>query len=321
MAERVRTWGRWGAEDELGTLNFITAAKLVEAASMVRTGKLFPLGVNLDSEGPQGASGSRRNPIHLMILDGNDQHFTLDSERQGSAAERMVSSYFQRGPARWTDDYVMMPLQAATQWDALAHAYYDGQLYNGYPASSISSLGAARDSIDKVDRKGIVSRGVLLDVARHRGLEHLPPLEEIQPEELDAVAEAQGVMIRSGDIVLIRTGWWQRFILDGNGPEWMRGCPGVHWRVAEWLYDRDIAAVAADNTAVEAASVPEADDMVMPFHLLCLRDMVLMLGEMWNLEELSRDCAEDGVYEFQLIAPPLRVTGAVGSPLNPIAIK
>lgn len=321
MAQRVRNWGRWGDEDEIGTLNFITPAKLVEAASMVRSGKLFPLGMNFDSEGPQTANGSRRNPIHLMILDGGDEHFALDGRGGDTSAEQMVSAYFRRGPARWTDDYLIMPLQAATQWDALSHVYYDGQLYNGYPSSAISSLGASRNSIDKVDVKGIVSRGVLLDVARHRGLDHLPALDTIAPEELDAVAREQGVEIRSGDIVLIRTGWWQRFRIDGNGPAWMAGCPGVHWSVAEWLHQHECAAVAADNTAVEVASVRDSTDMVMPFHMLCLRDMGLMLGELWDLEALAADCAEDGVYEFQLIAPPLRVTGAVGSPLNPIAIK
>ncbi len=224
------------------------------------------------------------------------------------------------GPMRFNDDFIMMPLQAGTQWDALAHVYYDEQLYNGYPASAVTSFGATRNSIDQVDQKGIVSRGVLLDVARHRGVDHLPPNTSISPEELDAVAADQGVEVGRGDIVLVRTGWWAVFLAERDGEAWTMGSPGVSWRVAEWLHQKDCAAIASDNIAVEVSGA-EVEGVMLPFHLLCIRDMGLMLGEMWNLEALAADCAADGVYEFQLAAPPLRVTGAVGSPINPLALK
>jgi kynurenine formamidase len=123
--------------------------------------------------------------------------------------------------------------------------------------------------------------------------------------------------VERGDIVLIRTGWWARFLQTGDGTE---PGAGLDWTCASWLHDHEVAAVAADNLMVENP-VSAVDGAILPMHMLCLRDMGLMLGEYWDLTALAEDCAADGVYEFQLIAPPLRVTGAVGSPVNPIAIK
>jgi kynurenine formamidase len=125
------------------------------------------------------------------------------------------------------------------------------------------------------------------------------------------------VTIGRGDILLIRTGWWTRFLLTGNKTE---GYSGLDWRCASWLHDHEIAAVAADNLQVEDL-VSGIEGITFPLHLLCLRDMGMMFGEYWDLAALADDCAADGVYEFQLVAPPLRVVGAVGSPVNPIAIK
>ncbi len=318
--ERLRNWGRWGKDDQLGTLNFITPEKVKAGAALVRQGKVFPLGVNFDAYGPQGAHGFRRNPIHLMSVDGGDQEMAAHLKGWGGVTEGMMVHLWEGGPMRFNDDFIMMPLQAATQWDALSHVYYDGLLYNGYPAGAVTSFGATKCSIDQVDVKGITSRAVLLDVAQHRGLPHLPPNTPISPEELDEVAKAEGVSVGSGDIVLVRTGWWSTFVQNRDGEAWTAGSPGLSWRVAEWLHDRECAAVACDNIAVEVSG-GEVEGVLLPLHLLCIRDMGMMLGEMWDFEALSKDCAQDHVYEFQLVAPPLRVTGAVGSPINPIALK
>ena len=320
VAEKVRNWGRWGDDDELGTLNFITAEKVRQAASLVKQGKIFPLGINFDGSGPQGAHGSRRNPIHVMTVDGGDANAAEYLLGLNAPHGQELGLMWQAGPMRYNDDYIIMPLQAGTQWDALAHVYYDGQLYNGYPASSVTSAGASKNSIDKIDKKGVVSRGVLLDVAHHRGVPHLPPSTPIYPEDLDATAQAEGITIESGDIVLVRTGWWQVFLDSHEGESWAMGSPGLSWKCAEWLWRNQVAAVACDNVAVEVLP-PEIEGVALAFHLLVIRDMGMILGEMWDMEALSRDCADDGVYEFQLVAPPLRVTGAVGTPLNPLAMK
>jgi len=318
---RLRNWGRWGADDQLGTLNFITPETVKRAASLVRQGKIFPLGINIDAYGPWGSSFFRRNPIHLMTVDGGDREMAEHLKGWGGATEAQVAGAWQSGPLRWNDDYIIMSLQSGTQWDALSHVYYDGQMYNGFPASAVTSFGATKDSIDQVDVKGVVSRGVLLDVAHYRKLPHVPENAPISPEELDEVAKAEGVRIESGDVVLVRTGWWGVFEQTRNGETWMHGSPGLGWHCAEWLHRHEVAAVACDNIAVEALTPQVEGVAVLPMHLLCIRDMGMMLGEMWNMDALGRDCAADGVYEFQLVAPPLRITGAVGSPINPLALK
>ncbi|EUA30470.1 cyclase family protein [Mycobacterium xenopi 4042] len=135
VARQVCNWGRWGDADELGTLNFITAEKVAEAASLVKHGKVFPLGVDFGSGGPQGAFQFRHNPMHVMTVDGGDAS-TL--ARYGprwarNSVAQQLSGYFEDNPFRFNDDMIIMPLQAATQWDALSHVYYDDQLYNGFP--------------------------------------------------------------------------------------------------------------------------------------------------------------------------------------------
>ena len=320
VADEVRNWGRWGDADELGTLNFITADKVAEAAGLVKHGKVFPLGVDFGSSGPQGAFKYRHNPIHMMTVDGGDARslprFGVDWSANPVAQQ--MAGYFQDDLFRFNDDMVIMPLQCATQWDALSHVYYEEKLYNGFPADSVTSFGALHCGIDKVDGKGITSRGVLLDVVRHRGAEtYLKLGNPIFPSELDDVARAQGVTVGQGDIVLVRTGWWARFLETGDGGE---PGSGLDWQCASWLHDHGIAAVAADNLMVEDP-ISGVQGTLLPMHMLCLRDMGLMLGEYWDLNALAADCAADGVYEFQLIAPPLRFVGAVGSPVNPIAIK
>ena len=319
-AERVRNWGRWGDEDELGTLNLITSQKLVEAGALVRQGKLFALGADFDAQGPQGATAPfRTNPIHLMTIDGGDAAAYADTVRGwGHESAEFIGRLFDNGPMRFNDDYVIMPLQAATQWDALSHVYYDDQLYNGFPASTVTSFGATRCSIDKVDVKGVTSRGVLLDVARHRGAEIADPATPITPAELETIASKQDVELGTGDILVVRTGWYGAFHQRPRNRSVRTA--GLSWTCAEWMHGLGIAAVAADNVAVEHGA-PEVEGAFLPLHMLCLRDMGMMLGEIWDLDALAADCADDGVYEFLLTAPPLRVTGAVGSPLNPIALK
>jgi len=143
--------------------------------------------------------------------------------------------------------------------------------------------------------------------------------EVVTPAELDAIVSRQGVEIRDGDIILIRTGWYLEWLAKRNGETWAWNAPGVSWRCAEWFYDHNTAAVAADNVGVEVMR-PEAGIWSL-FHMLALRDMGMMLGEIWDLEALGSDCAADKIYEFQLVATALPFTGAVGTPVNPIAIK
>ena len=169
----MSNWGKWGPDDELGTLNYITPDHIAHASSLVSSGKTFSLGVAYDAYGPQGAHGFRRNPIHLMTLDGGDIDMIARLGSWGRETEAMISWIWQ-GPMRFNDDFIMMPLQAATQWDALSHVYYEQKFYNGYDASTCTSMGATKGSIDKPAAAGkVAARGVLLDVAKFKGVDRL----------------------------------------------------------------------------------------------------------------------------------------------------
>jgi kynurenine formamidase len=301
IGAQVRNWGRWGPDDEIGTLNFITPAKRAAAAQLVRKGVTFSLQIPMNNRGPM-AGPIRVNPVHTMTATGCDH----------------VQAVPMAGGARYTDDTMFLYLQSGTEWDGLAHVFYDGRLYNGYDASNVDSNGAHKVGIDKTC-SSYVSRGVVLDVARFHGVDCLDPRHRIDGDELDEIARRQGVTIESGDIVLVRTGVLAEYARTGRWDVYHGSHPGLHHRAVLWLHHHEIAAVASDNGAVEGydkGALP-----AIPLHQLALRDMGLPLGETFNLEALAADCAADGVYECFLVAPALNITGAVGSPVNPLAMK
>jgi kynurenine formamidase len=299
LGARLRNWGRWGDDDERGTLNHITPERLVAAGGLIRQGRIFDLGIPFDEAGPQ-PGGGRINPVHLMSQTGDTQMFP--------------------GGFKYADDYIFMPLQGATQWDSLAHVYYDDHLYNGFPSSDVTVVGAFHDTIDKI-AKGVAGRGVLLDIARLKGVDWLENSYVITPDDLDAANAAQGdVAVGAGDILVFRTGWRRLFLEHGSPQEFMAGEPGLGQDCCEWLHACDVAAVCSDNWAIEV--LPGEDpNAVFNVHMVLIRDMGMTLGEILDLEELAADCAADGVWEFFLAAAPLPVTGAVGAPVNPIAVK
>ena len=299
LGRRLSNWGKWGPEDERGTTNFVTPDKLVRAGTMIRQGKVFDLGIPLDENGPQ-PGGARINPVHLMSQTGDMQLFP--------------------GGFKYADDYIFMPLQGATQWDSLAHVYYDDHIYNGFPARDVSVVGAMHDSIDK-QAKGVAGRGVLLDIARLKGVDWMQAGDVITPDDLEAAIAAQGgVDVGSGDILLFRTGWRKKFVVEKDARGFMAGEPGLGQDCCEWLHDREIAAVASDNWAIEV--MPGEDpNAILNLHCVLIRDMGMTLGEIFDLEELAADCATDGVWEFFFSAPVLKVSRAVGTPINPLAFK
>src|SRR5262249_36141020 len=152
LAMQVRNWGHWGADDEIGTLNFISPAGIAAACRLATDGKVFALGIPLQREGPQSGTRARFNPIHTMFRDGGD------APRTPAEVEAMQGY-------GGSDDWIVMPLQCVTQWDSLAHVFYEGKMYNGYDAALVTSSGTSKNSIDKTKDR-IVGRGVLLDVAR-----------------------------------------------------------------------------------------------------------------------------------------------------------
>ncbi|MCA1833334.1 MAG: cyclase family protein [Actinomycetota bacterium] len=299
LAKKVNNWGRWGHEDEIGTLNFITDDVVLRARDCIKKGKRFSLALPLSSDGPQiGAIPGRVNPSRTMV-----------------SLNRQLS----RDPdgARTSDDVVYMGLQCATHWDSLAHMSYRGVLYNEFPASSIDEDGAARCGVDKY--KTLVTRGVLLDVARVKGVDRLEPGYAITPEDLSGAEAEASVRVGEGDIVLLRTGQMQ-LLKGGDKQAYTAPAPGPGMAAAEWFHDRDVAAVATDNLTFEVYPA-EMKGLRYPVHLLHLVEMGMTQGQNFDLDELAADCAADGVYEFFLDASPQPFIRGLGSPVNPVAIK
>jgi kynurenine formamidase len=307
VIDRVSNWGRWGPDDELGTVNFITPAKRVEAASLIRSGKVFSLAIPLDADGPLSEPWpeGRGNPRHLMLATGTDL-----------AAGRQLGGENGNG---YADDMVVMPLQCATQWDALSHQFWNYKMYNDRDCTLVGTRGAEKNSIDKLVAE-VVTRGVLVDLPRHQRREWLEPDHEVTVAELEAALAAQKVDVRAGDVLLLRTGNMHRVRKGGSWSGYTHADePGPGLDALPWLHDRQVAGVAADTWAFEV--MPSRCSIPMPIHSVGIVQMGLLVGEIFDLEALAADCAEDGVFEFFFSAPPLPFSKAVGSPINPLAIK
>src|SRR5882762_587191 len=304
-AERVKNWGRWGPDDEIGTLNNISPENIVNAARLIRRGKVFSLGLNFDNRGPQtGLWGNRFNPIHTMLTSGVD----AIAGRQDSIG------------IRYADDMVTMPLQCGTQWDALGHVFFGDKMWNGYEAKLVDSSGAQKNGIEKT-RDKMAGRGVLLDVARFKGVESLEDGYGIGTEELEDCAKAQGVEVRRGDFVIFRTGQMERCLKTGVWGGYAGGdAPGLRFETADWIRRTDIAAICADTWGCEVRP-NESSEASQPWHWVVIPMIGITMVEIFYLKDLAEDCAKDHVYEFFFCGPPLPITGAVGSPINPIAIK
>lgn len=305
LARKYDNWGRWGPDDGIGTMNLVTAERVAAAAGLVRKGRVFSLAIPLDENGPQTGAWGRTNPTHFMLQDGGDI---------ASGAQDHIATL------RYTDDAVMLVLQAGTQWDALAHVFHDGQMYNGFGTEYVTSSGAAKNSITGIKDRA-VGRGVLLDIARHRGKPWLDAGEPIGEQDLVACAAAQGVSVGEGDFVLVRTGQMAQVKSEGTWGDFAGGpAPGLAVSACDFFCPRGVAAVAVDTFSTEV--VPnETPEVWAPLHIIMLVHAGIHLGEIFDLEELAEDCAEDGVYEFMFVAPPLTVSRAVGSAINPQAIK
>ncbi|MER6997519.1 cyclase family protein [Streptomyces sp. NPDC000410] len=298
IAKRVNNWGRWGADDEIGTLNLITDEVIRAAATEIRTGLRVPLALPLQQDGVQtGMIPGRVNPLHTMV--------------------QINQELFGPGTVATSDDAVTMGLQAATHWDALTHVSHSGKLYNGRPADTITAHSGARFSgIDKV--RTLVSRGVLLDVARAKGLDRLPGDHAVTPEDLSEAEEFGGVRVRAGDIVLVRTGQIQAY-LGGDKHGYAFPSPGLSLRTPEWFHARDVAAVANDTLTFEIFP-PEVENLWLPVHALDLVEMGMLQGQNWNLEDLSTACAQVQRYAFLLSATPEPFVGGTGTPVAPVAV-
>ncbi|MGF7160988.1 hypothetical protein FHS85_002619 [Rhodoligotrophos appendicifer] len=312
------SWGLFGADDELGSLNFLTPARVRDAAGLVKRGTVFNLDCALDAFQPPIAR--HRNPPKHTIFSNSPFH---------------------------NDDYLdSFYLQATSQIDGLRHFRHPRY---GFYNDALRVTATPEDphlGIARMAEHGIVGRGVLLDVERYlvglgRRLDHRNG-GHFDVAVLDAVAASQGISFQPGDLLLVRTGWLNYYFNEASDAD--RAAlpsnlisPGLvqsHDSLA-WLWDHQFSVLAFDNAGVECvpaiAASPFIDEMqgiegvnahhapMMHPYLIALLGFVL--GELWNLEALADDCAADGVYEFLVSSKPLNLRGGVGSPANAMAIK
>ena len=308
LAAEVSNWGRWGDDDELGCGNLLSAESTRRGTAAVRDGRRISLAAELKADGIQVGQPARRyNPILTV---------TSLNERDKFA------------PGIWegTDDLVTMSTCAGTHVDALSHMSYDGFLYNGVPTSAVTAqYGASKLGAEKLPP--IVTRGLLLDVARAKGvdsLDEISPGYAITAEDLDAAAELVRVTPAPGDVILVRTGQMRHYHA-GDRQRYTVGTdfsqPGLSVHTIGWIHRHDLAGAFVDTYAYEAFPPTQADwSDCLAVHLLQIRDMGLLQGQNWDLEELADACAERGSGEVLLVAAPEPLVGATSAPVAPVAV-
>ena len=283
MAAEVSNWGRWGPDDQRGMLNLITQESVLKAVGLVKQGKVYSLAVPLERDGPQAPQ------FHKTW---RALYFSAGPTPEGSGI---------------ADDVVTMESHSGTHMDALGHFWWEGKMWNGRSSAEVTGAGLGWAAIDQAPP--IVGRGVMLDIAAHKGVEHLQVGEVISAEDMEECARAQGTDILPGDTLLLHTGWYRVFKSDRA--LWEQGEPGPGPSCGWWLKEKDIVAIGADNVGVEAK--PRG---LMSLHVVALRDLGIHLLENINLDELVRD----RVYEFLFVGAPLRLTMGTGAPMTPLAI-
>jgi kynurenine formamidase len=302
-------WGRWGPDDEVGSLNFLDQKEAMRGMAAAGEGKVFALGLPI--------ADRRGDPVWPGRVE------TLRYNTQDRASYVYGKTKPFAGGVEYADDVAVMFLQGTTHFDALGHEWVGETIYNGYPAdSTVDRL--ARASVDAIARRGVVGRGVLVDMARHRGKEHMERGESFSLHELLRAAGEQNLTIEKHDILIIRTGWLKVFYEQGKDAFYEKPFvePGLSWQpeVAEWFHQMEIPAFITDTISNEGTKC--ADGTVRPaLHIALMRNLGVTFMELAWLEELAEDCVRDGRYDFAFVAGPLKVMGGTGAPVNPIAIK
>ena len=297
----LSNWGRWGADDELGCLNLITPAKRRQAAALVQDGELVSCSRAVTTD----TAPDIRYQVQRFMVDSGEGRDTDSPERKRT----------RRGAAEFIG--MVFHGQSITHIDALSHYSWEGRMYNGVPASAVTSREGAQSHSIEPASQGIVSRGVLLDVAAARGVDWLPPDEPVTPQDLDAAEAAQGVRVETGDILLVRTGYYRRRIEQGALPNG-EPTPACQAACAPWFRERGVAMLGTDTSNdVRPSQYPNIGS---PLHTLCLVTLGLWLIDNANLERLASACRARGRYEFMLSMGPLILRNVTGSPVNPIAI-
>ena len=292
--DSLSNWGRWGPDDELGTLNLITPKKRAQAGGLAREGISVTCSRLIIPEIAPDVTSIP--PLHYMIRTG----------------ESAPSS----GPGG-SSDFIGLSFHGLTitHLDSLCHQFWDGKMYNGKPASMVNAEQKATAGAIDLAQNGVVTRGVLLDITQVKGKDWLEAGEGVFTEDLEAAEEAQGVHVDEGDALLLRLGWYKR--RQELGPP-ISGRPGLHAETLPWLHRRGVSIIAAD--ASQDAEPNDYPALGLPIHRVGIVAMGLWLIDAANFEELVQVCRSQNRWEFMFVVAPLRFKNATGSPVNPLAI-
>ncbi len=299
--KKLSNWGRWGKDDQLGTLNLVTPEKRVKAARLVKEGLSVTCARPI---GQEQAVDVMSQPLHFMA----------------SSGEKWAGVKSKPNQTQGSSDFIGLSFHGytVTHIDSLCHIFWDGQMYNGRPAELITTReGATVESIDII-RDGVVSRGVLLDIPRTRGVKWLEPKEGVYPQDLEAAEKAENVRVEPGDVLFVRIGNLKRRREVGPTHPMVDGCAGIHAACLPWLHQRGVAMLGScAPTDVEPSGYP---NFSLPVHKVGIVAMGLWLMDNVNLEDLAATCEKFNRWEFLLTVGPLRLINTTGAPGNPIAI-
>lgn len=307
LKDSPSNWGKWGPDDEVGSLNYLTDQEVLRGIKSVTKGEVHTLQRLINDPKGDPVWPGRAPAERTMLLD----EATWDSDDAPQFP----------GGLHYADDKINAFLQGSTQYDALGHVWYGGKLWNGYDARTTVG-GMDKASVEPIAQRGVVGRGILLDMARFVGKDAMDKGETFTHEDLVKCAEAQGTTIEKHDIIVIRTNFIQRFFDEGE--KFYEGFnePGLVYspELVEWFQDMEIPNLVTDTIANEVTYDPN-NGAALVLHNALMRNLGVTLTEICDLETLAESSAQDKQYTFLYAAAPLKVHRATGSPVNPLAIK
>ena len=307
LKDSPSNWGKWGPDDEVGSLNYLTDQEVLRGIKSVTKGEVHTLQRLINDPKGDPVWPGRAPAERTMLLD----EATWDSDDAPQYP----------GGLHYADDKINAFLQGSTQYDALGHVWYGGKLWNGYDARTTVG-GMDKASVEPIAQRGVVGRGILLDMARFVGKDAMDKGETFTHEDLVKCAEAQGTTIEKHDIIVIRTNFIQRFFDEGE--KFYEGFnePGLVYspELVEWFQDMEIPNLVTDTIANEVTYDPN-NGVALALHNALMRNLGVTLTEICDLETLAESSAQDKQYTFLYAAAPLKVHRATGSPVNPLAIK
>ena len=302
-------WGRWGTDDEIGALNYLDTEEVLRGVRAIRRAALFTLQSVMGHPHGDMVFPGRESIQHEMVLD-------RDSYEPGGSGPQF------KGGICYSDDRATLYLQASTQYDALGHAWYDDTVWNDRSAATTNGGSMSWASILPIAERGIAGHGVLLDLARHRNKPWLEKGETFDHNDLEEVAAAQGVQIQDKDILVLRTGWPQYWYSVPHSEFYENLVePGLRYsrELIEWMHHKKIPNLVADTMGIETTLDPETK-IALPLHAALLRNLGISFTEVAWLDDLANSCAQHEQWDFLYTAAPLKITGAAGSPVNPLVI-